>query len=203
MVITGLRCVVAKGSYGFRDTLLMGLAMRPECIQRAIEFAADAHKDQKRKYSGRPYIEHPLAVARMVGRFNHDNDMIIAALLHDTVEDTPVTLIDIQREFSPGVAALVRDLTDVSGPTDGNRRTRKNKDLLHTAAAQPRAKTVKLMDLVHNSVSIIRHDTDFARVFLDEMHRMLDVLQDASDPQAWVLAERVYVKACLRVHLSK
>jgi len=203
MVITGLRCMVSKKSFGCGGALLMGLVMRSERIHRALEFAADAHKHQTRKYSGRPYIEHPLAVARMVGRFNHDDEMIIAALLHDTVEDTSVTLIDIQREFGPGVAALVSDLTDVSGPTDGNRRTRKNKDLLHTAAAQPRAKTVKLMDLVHNSVSIIRHDTDFARVFLDEMHRMLDVLQDASDPRAWVLAQRIYIKARLRVHLGK
>lgn len=177
--------------------------MQFEHIKRALAFAADAHKDQLRKYSGRPYIEHPLAVARMVSRFKHDNDMIIAALLHDTVEDTPVTLIDIRREFGPGVAALVSDLTDVSGPTDGNRRTRKNKDLLHTAAAQPRAKTVKLMDLVHNSVSIIRHDTDFAPVFLNEMQRLLDALQDASDPQAWVLAQKVYIKARLRVHQEK
>ncbi len=177
--------------------------MNPESVQRAMDFAADAHMHQKRKYSGRPYIEHPLAVARMVRRFDHDEDMIIAALLHDTVEDTSVTLIDIRQAFGTGVAALVSDLTDVSGPTDGNRRTRKNKDLLHTAAALPRAKTVKLMDLVHNSVSIVRHDTDFAPVFLDEMQRMLDVLQDASDPQAWVLAQRIYIKARLRVHLGQ
>ncbi len=75
-------------------------------------------------------------------------------------------------------------------------------DLLHTAAAQPRAKTIKLMDLVHNSVSIIRNDKGFARVFLDEMNKMLDVLQDASDSRAWVLAQRVYVRARFRVQLE-
>lgn len=176
--------------------------MRPERIWRAREFATVAHQSQTRKYSGRPYIEHPLAVARMVGRFDHDEDMIIAALLHDTVEDTLVTLNEIECVFGAGVAALVSDLTDVSCPTDGNRKTRKQIDLLHTAAAQPRAKTVKLIDLVHNSVSIVRHDRAFASVFLDEMTKMLDVLQDASDPKALVLAQRVYIRARFRINLG-
>jgi (p)ppGpp synthase/HD superfamily hydrolase len=171
-------------------------------IVHAVEFAIAAHHGQTRKYSGRPYIEHPLAVARMVSRFEHDENMIIAALLHDTVEDTSVAIEDIQLAFGTGVADLVGDLTDVSCPTDGNRKTRKQKDLCHTAAAQPRAKTIKLMDLVHNSVSIIRNDKGFARVFLDEMDRMMDGLQDASDSQAWVLAQRVYVRARFRVQLE-
>ena len=177
--------------------------MNTERIWRAREFATVAHQTQTRKYNGRPYIEHPLAVARMVARFDHDEDMIIAALLHDTVEDTSVTIGDIECAFGTGVAALVSDLTDVSRPADGNRVTRKQKDLLHTAAAQPRAKTVKLMDLVHNSVSIVRHDRGFAAVFLDEMAKMLDVLQDASDPNAWELAQRVYVRARFRMYATR
>ncbi len=173
--------------------------MSTERIWRAQEFATVAHQSQTRKYSGRPYIEHPLAVARMVARFDHDEDMIIAALLHDTVEDTSVTIWEIECVFGAGVMALVSDLTDVSCSTDGNRVARKQKDLLHIAAAQPRAKTIKLMDLVHNSVSIVRHDIGFAAVFLDEMAKMLDVLQDASDPVAWVLAQRFYVRARFRI----
>lgn len=94
---------------------------------------------------------------------------------------------------------MVNDLTDVSCSTDGNRVTRKQKDKLHTAAAQPRAKTVKQMDMVYNSVTIVRHDRGFAAVFLDEITKMLDVLQDASDPKVWVLAQRVYVRVRLRM----
>ena len=106
--------------------------------------------------------------------------------------------------MAPVVAVLVNDLTDVSCTTDGNRVARKQKDLLHTAAVGiPRAKTVKLMDLVHNSVSIVRHDRGFAAVFLDEMAKMLDVLQDASDPNAWELAQRVYVRARFRMHATR
>ena len=177
--------------------------MNTERIWRARQFATVAHQTQTRKYSGRPYIEHPLAVARMVARFDHDEDMVIAALLHDTVEDTSATIGEIECVFGPGVAVLINDLTDVSCPTDGNRVARKQKDLLHTAAAQPRAKTVKLMDLVHNSVSIVRHDRGFAAVFLDEMAKMLGVLQDASDPNAWELAQRVDVRARFRMHATR
>ncbi len=176
--------------------------MTTERIWRARKFATVAHQAQTRKYSGRPYIEHPLAVARMVARFDHDEDMIIAALLHDTVEDTSVTIREIECVFGTGVMALVSDLTDVSCSTDGNRVARKQKDLRHTAAAQPRAKTVKLKDLVHNSVSIVRHDRGFAAVFLDEMTKMLDVLQDASDSKAWVLAQQAYARARYRILLK-
>ena len=177
--------------------------MSTERVWRAREFATVAHQSQTCKYSGRPYIEHPIAVARMVARFDHDEDMIIAALLHDTVEDTSVTIREIECVFGAGVMAFVSDLTDVSRPADGNRVARKQKDLLHTAAAQPRAKTVKLMDLVHNSVSIVRHDRCFAAVFSEEMAKMLDVLQDASDPNAWELAQRVYVRARFRMHATR
>ena len=172
-------------------------------IQRAQEFATAAHQAQKRKYSGRPYIEHPLAVAHMVSRFDHDEDMIVAALLHDTVEDTSVILDDVTQAFGHDVATLVSELTDVSRPSDGNRKTRKHKDLHHIAMAQPRAKTIKLMDLVHNSVSIVRHDQSFARAFLDEMAPMLDVLRGPSDLRAWELAQRIYVRARNRVHLGR
>ena len=68
--------------------------MNTERIWRARQFATVAHQTQTRKYSGRPYIEHPLAVARMVARFDHDEDMVIAALLHDTV-DPSSTVNDI------------------------------------------------------------------------------------------------------------
>jgi (p)ppGpp synthase/HD superfamily hydrolase len=164
----------------------------------AVAFAAAAHAGQLRKYGGRPYIEHPLAVARMTSRFVHDEDMLLAAVLHDTVEDTPVTVDDVARAFGAPVAALVAHLTDVSRPSDGNRATRKQCDRVHTAAASPRAKTVKLMDLVHNGASIVRHDDRFAVHFLREMEVLLEVLQDASDPAAWAFAHRMHGRLCAR-----
>ena len=164
----------------------------------AVAFATAAHAGQLRKYSGRPYIEHPVAVARMTSRFVHDEDMLLAAVLHDTVEDTPVTIEAVAQAFGEPVAMLVADLTDVSRLSDGNRAVRKRLDLAHTAAGDPRAKTVKLMDLVHNCVSIVRHDAGFAGQFLSEMQAMLAVLHDASDPAAWALAQRIHVRSCAR-----
>ena len=171
-------------------------------LKLAVDFASEAHGDQRRKYSGRPYVEHPIAVARMVSRFEHDEDMLVAALLHDTVEDTAVTLADVGSAFGCNVAMLVSDLTDVSLATDGNRKSRKQRDLSHTAMAHPKAKTIKLMDLVHNTVSIVRNDLTFARVFLMEKEALLEVLWDASDPRAFALAKRVYARGLDRLPVA-
>ena len=80
-------------------------------IRDAYAFAAEAHKDQKRK-SGEPYIIHPIAVARIVAEeFELGANPVIAAFLHDVVEDTPVTIDDIRRRFGDDVAFLVGVVT--------------------------------------------------------------------------------------------
>ena len=89
-----------------------------------------------------------------------------AAWLHDTVEDTPVTFQDIEKEFGAGVAQLVLDLTDVSKASDGNRAVRKAIDRGHLAQAMPRAKTIKLADLIDNCRDICNNNPRFARVSL-------------------------------------
>src|SRR5690606_5402490 len=98
--------------------------------ERARAFATAAHGaiNQKRKYSGEDYIVHPIAVAEIVRSVRHTPNMIAAALLHDTVEDTPIELSDINDEFGYDIAELVYWLTDVSKPSDGNRKARKQKD---------------------------------------------------------------------------
>ena len=79
-------------------------------IERAYEVAAEAHAPQRRK-SGEPYITHPLAVATIVAGLGLDETTIAAALLHDTVEDTPLTLQEIEAEFGADVAAIVDGCT--------------------------------------------------------------------------------------------
>ena len=157
--------------------------------QRAAQFAHAAHAavNQRRKYTGVPYIEHPFAVARLVLTVTADEATVAVALLHDTVEDTQVTLADIEREFGADVALLVGWLTDVSRPEDGNRAVRKALDRQHIAQADPRAKTVKLADLIDNTRSIVAHDKGFARVYLVEKERLLEVLT-AGHPQLYRLA---------------
>ena len=89
-------------------------------LRRAFEIAADAHKDTRRK-SGEPYILHPLAVARICSEeIGLGVRSTICSLLHDTVEDTDVTLENIQREFGDEIAKIVDGLTKISNVVDVN-----------------------------------------------------------------------------------
>jgi (p)ppGpp synthase/HD superfamily hydrolase len=157
--------------------------------EKALKFALVAHGDQKRKYSGEPYIVHPIAVADIVRTITVDEAMIVAALLHDVVEDTKVTLEEIRAEFGDDVAALVSDLTDVSRPTDGNRAKRRAIDRAHTAAASPRAKTIKLADLIHNTSDITVNDPHFAVVYMREKEQVLPFLKEG-DPILYARAQQ-------------
>ena len=93
---------------------------KQEFIAKAKEFAREAHSGQVRKYTGLPYTTHTEEVAQIVDNYNGSKEMIAAALLHDTVEDTSVTIQDIEKEFGSGTAMLVKWLTDTSRPEDGN-----------------------------------------------------------------------------------
>ena len=149
-----------------------------DLIERARLFATSAHQriGQQRKYSNQPYQVHLQAVAELVAGISDDPEMIAAAWLHDTVEDTPATLDDISENFGDAVAELVENLTDVSRPSDGNRAIRKTIDRDHSARASARAMTVKLADLIDNCRDIAKHDERFARVYLLEMGDLLKVL---------------------------
>lgn len=159
-------------------------------VQRAILFATEAHQGQTRKYTGEPYIVHPLEVMEIVKTVPHTPEMLAAAVLHDVVEDTDVTLSDIWNEFGYKVRQLVADLTDISVPSDGNRKARKHLDLIHTAKAIPQSKTVKLADLISNSKSITEHDPKFAKVYMKEKAALLKVLTEG-DPTLYAQAKKI------------
>jgi len=154
-----------------------------DLVTKAAAFARAAHEriDQRRKYTGEPYIVHPEAVAGLVASVTDDPTMIAAAWLHDVVEDTPVTLDEIRAEFGADVATLVDDLTNVSKKTDGNRKVRKSIDRAHTAGADPKAKTVKLADVIHNLTGIVEQNPGFAHVYVQEKELLLAELEDG-DP---------------------
>lgn len=149
-------------------------------IKKAKEFAQHHHSsiDQRRKYTNEPYIVHPAAVAKLVSSVPHTEAMIAAAWLHDTVEDTPATIEMVQEEFGEAIAVLVEMLTDISKPEDGNRVQRKSIDRDHTAQASAEAKTIKLADLIHNSETILKHDLEFAKVYMAEKAALLNVLRE-------------------------
>jgi (p)ppGpp synthase/HD superfamily hydrolase len=152
-----------------------------ELVRRADAFAARAHGaiDQRRKYTGEPYIAHPRAVAALVREAAQGDETIAAALLHDVVEDTPVTLSDVRAEFGGYVAQLVDELTDRASRAIGNRAARKRWEAGRLAKASAPAKTVKVADLIDNAASIVRHDPGFAKVYLAEMQQLLGVLEGA------------------------
>lgn len=171
-----------------------------DLVGRARFFATEAHAriDHRRKYTQQPYDAHLAAVARLVASVCDDAEMIAAAWLHDTVEDTPATIEDIEAEFGKAVARMVAELTDVSRPSDGNRAARKELDRQHLAQASARSKTIKLADLINNCTEITKHDPRFARVFLQEMGALLEVLGD-SDAILYRRAQRTHARCLERV----
>lgn len=179
-------------------------AQSPEdLVRKARDYATQAHQriDHRRKYTQQPYDMHLRAVAELVATVSDDREMLAAAWLHDIVEDTPVTLEEVEREFGSAVAGLVNELTDVSRPGDGNRAARKALDRAHLAAASPRAKTVKLADLCDNARDISGADPKFARVFLGEMEALLEVLGEGN-ARMLAKARRVHAQCVAQVGIG-
>lgn len=149
-----------------------------DIVEKARVFATAAHAavGQLRKYTNEPYIVHPFEVAMTVKQVGGTPEMIAAAYLHDTVEDTGVTLEMIEREFGPEVKDMVFFLTDISKPEMGNRARRKAIDREHIARADARVQTIKLADIISNCSSIVKYDPEFAKVYLEEKRLLLEVL---------------------------
>jgi GTP pyrophosphokinase len=121
-------------------------------IRTAFEMAAEAHKTMRRK-SGEPYILHPLAVARIcVEEIGLGVRSTICSLLHDTVEDTDITLDDVQREFGSEIAKIVDGLTKISNIVDVNasQQAENFRKILLTLTDDPRVILIKLADRLHN-----------------------------------------------------
>ncbi len=121
-------------------------------LRTAFEMAAEAHKTMRRK-SGEPYILHPLAVAKIcVEEIGLGVRSTICALLHDTVEDTDITLQDVQREFGAEIAKIVDGLTKISSVMDNNtsQQAENFKKILLTLTDDPRVILIKLADRLHN-----------------------------------------------------
>lgn len=160
-----------------------------DIIEKAEQFAVQAHGPQKRKYTGEPYIVHPIEVSQIVRTVPHTNAMVAAAILHDVIEDTEATYDDVVVNFGVVIADLVNELTDVSKPEDGNRAVRKALDRAHLAKASADAQTIKLADVISNSKDIKVNDPKFAKVYIPEMKALLEVL-DKGDSELMKQAEK-------------
>ncbi|MBQ7653506.1 MAG: bifunctional (p)ppGpp synthetase/guanosine-3',5'-bis(diphosphate) 3'-pyrophosphohydrolase [Clostridia bacterium] len=125
-----------------------------ERIDKAYEIALNAHRGQKR-YSGQPYIIHPVAVASILADLCMDHQSIIAALLHDTVEDTTMTLDDVKKQFGEDVANLVDGVTKLGKVPIGTKdkaevQAENIRKMLLAMAEDIRVMIIKLADRLHN-----------------------------------------------------
>lgn len=169
--------------------------------QKEAEYFADmAHSQigQKRKYTNEPYINHPKKVAYLVKCVGGTDEMISAAFLHDVLEDVaPILPIfneeAITKKFGSTIASYVVWLTDQSKPEDGNREIRKKMDRDRIANAPPEVKTIKLADLIDNSLTICEYDPNFAKMYLAEKRLLLNNLKDGNKV-LWDMADSILVK---------
>jgi guanosine-3',5'-bis(diphosphate) 3'-pyrophosphohydrolase len=123
-----------------------------ELVRSSFEIAIEAHKTMRRK-SGEPYIFHPLAVAMIcIEEIGLGVRSTICALLHDTVEDTDITLEDIQREFGQEITKIIDGLTKISTVVDNNssQQAENFRKILLTLTDDPRVILIKLADRLHN-----------------------------------------------------
>lgn len=145
-------------------------------IRLAKDIAAKAHAGQIRKYTNAPYTVHTTEVARIVERVGGTEDMIIAAHLHDLIEDTTFGRDALHVIFGGVVSRLVNEVTDVSQPWMGTREVRKELDRIHLKHASHDGMTIKLADLISNTTSIVMHDPNFAKTYMKEKALLLNVL---------------------------
>lgn len=121
-------------------------------LRHAFEVAVNAHREQRRK-SGEPYIHHPIAVAKIVsGEIGLGITSVICALLHDTVEDTELTLEDISKSFGPTVAKVIDGLTKISKISDQTEsiQAENYRKILLTLSDDIRVILIKIADRLHN-----------------------------------------------------
>lgn len=156
-------------------------------VHDAYEVARKAHAGVFREYTGEPYVNHPVQVARLLATVPHTNAMLAAALMHDVLEDTEYSEAEMIRRFGAEVAGLVRMVTKVSRKEDGPRAVRVAKDLAHLAQASPAGKSIKLADIITNCSTIAEHDPQRAVGYLNEKLTAMQVLTEG-DPELWQMA---------------
>ena len=133
--------------------------MNSDLLDRAIIFAVNAHHNTERRGKGFPYIVHPMEAVEIVATITSDQELLAAAALHDTVEDTDVTVEDIRREFGDRIAELVHSESDqmVAGESEESSwPVRKRAAILRLKNASHDAKIVAMGDKLSNMRAIWR-----------------------------------------------
>ncbi len=123
-----------------------------DIIGKAYDYCDNAHKGQKRA-SGDPYIHHPIEVAKIAASYHLDTTTVVASLLHDVVEDTPISLKDIEKEFGKDVAFLVDGVTKITSlqmPDKEQQQAETFRKMLLSMAKDIRVILIKFIDRLHN-----------------------------------------------------
>ena len=156
-------------------------------IEKAFEFASEKHKEQKRKYTNEPYIVHPVNVAKIIEEaFSSTPELYIysdklnmrfitkaCALLHDTVEDTDTTFNEIEETFGIHIRNILYYVTNISKQSDGNRKIRKEIDMVHNLEGPLESIMIKLADIIDNCDGIMKRDSSFGKKYLIEKQQFL------------------------------
>jgi (p)ppGpp synthase/HD superfamily hydrolase len=158
--------------------------MRPNnIILRAAAVARDAHKGQERKYSGRPYITHPARVAAQASILPGATEALVAAAwLHDTVEDTDLTLEDVRESFGEEIASIVHGLTnkfDKASYPDMNRKARKKAEHERLHREPHNVQVLKLLDRIDNLREMSAEDEGFIKLYIRESRDLLIAVGDS------------------------
>ena len=128
--------------------------MDHKLVLKAAQFAALKHRDQRRKdVEASPYINHPISVARVIAEVGgvDDPEILVAALLHDTLEDTDTSSEELDEEFGERVRKLVEEVTDDKGLPKG---ARKERQIDHAANISQGAVLIKLGDKISNVLDV-------------------------------------------------
>lgn len=154
-------------------------------IVEAAVFAVHHHYGQTRKYTGLPYFEHPMRVAGKVSLLKSTTEeMVAAAWLHDVLEDTSATIIDLRHRFPKRVGELVDELTNPSKLIPyAPREKRKALDRRHISEASPAAKSIKAIDRSDNLLDMRLAPLDFRELYAHES-TLLAMALDGADPDA-------------------
>jgi len=153
-------------------------------LEKLREYADKAHGDQRRKYSPERYIVHPVRVMEICRKYTEQLPILAAALLHDVLEDTPVTKAELHQYLltlmnegeAKATMQLVVELSDVytkAAHPRWNRKKRKQKEAERIEKTSADSQTVKYADIIDNCREIAANDPEFARVFLRECQSLL------------------------------
>jgi guanosine-3',5'-bis(diphosphate) 3'-pyrophosphohydrolase len=175
-----------------------------EVLKKITEFADKAHGAQMRKYTPERYIVHPIRVMELCRQYTNDVTILAAALLHDVLEDTPVTAEDLKiflgsvmsSKDAERTVALVKELTDEFIKSDYpkfNRRKRKAMEVDRLLKTSADSQSIKYADIYDNCIEIVKHDPHFAKVFLSECKNILTKL-DKGEPHLLSKARQIVDK---------